>query len=391
MNFARSSFLPLSKPAIDQRDIDGVIEVLRSGWITTGPRTKAFEEAFTGYVDGGYSCALTSGTAGMHLVLTALGISPGDEVVTPSMTWGSTINMITLLGAKPVFVDIDRTTLMVTPENVEQRLTEKTRAVIPVHYAGAPVDLKPLREMASQHGLALIEDAAHALGTRYRGERIGHTGTAIFSFHPIKNITTGEGGMVVSDDPDLLEKVRVLKFHGLSKEAWARYGRKGSPQVEITVPGYKYNLTDFQAALGLTQLERLDAFNRTRAERTALYDERLREIEEIIPLRRPDYPHDHSHHLYIVFLDLGRVTVDRDTFLEELKRRNIGTGIHFRAVHQQSYYRETGDKDAGPLPETEWASDRLFSLPLFPDMTEGDVEDVILAIRDTLSFVRRTR
>ena len=391
MNFSRKAFLPLSRPAIDQRDIDGVVEVLRSGWITTGSKAKAFEEAFAAYVGGAYSCALTSGTAGMHLVLTALGIGPGDEVITPSMTWGSTINMITLLGAKPVFADIDRHTLMVTPENVGQCVTEKTRAVIPVHFAGAPVDLGPLRETASRNGLALIEDAAHALGTRYRGERIGSSGTAIFSFHPIKNITTGEGGMVVSDDSGLLDKVRILKFHGLSKDAWERYSRKGSPQVEITVPGYKYNLTDFQASLGLTQLERLDAFNKRRTDLATLYDEHLREIEEIIPLHRPAYPHDHSHHLYIVFLDLSRVTVDRDTFLEELKRRNIGTGIHFRAVHQQSYYRETHGPEACPLPETEWASERLFSLPLFPDMSEGDVEDVALAIRDTLSNVRRTR
>ena len=385
MSNMRSSFLPFSKPTIDQDDIDGVVEVMRSGWITTGARNVDFEEAFKKYVGARHACALTSGTAGMHLVLMALGIGPGQEVITPSMTWGSTLNLITLAGAKPVFADIDRHTLMVTPDTIRERLTGKTRAIIPVHFAGAPLDLAPLREIAAQNDLILIEDAAHALGTRYREEPVGRNGTAIFSFHPIKNITTGEGGMVVSDDEALVEKVRVLKFHGLSKDAWQRYGREGSPQVEINFPGFKYNMTDMQASLGLTQLPRLDEFNRKRSELAALYEEGLAGIEEIVPLRIPEYPHYHSRHLYIVFLDLERVSRSRDEFLEELKKRNIGTGIHFRAVHEQYYYRELAGGDTDPLPETEWASERLFSLPLFPGMTTGDVEDVLNAIRDTLA------
>ena len=389
MTFVRPTFLPFSRPAIDQTDIDGVVEVLKSGWITTGPKNAAFEEAFKKYTGAPAACALTSGTAGMHLVLLALGVGKGDEVVTPSLTWGSTINLITLAGAKPVFADVDRTTLMVTPETVEKVLTPKTKAIIPVHYAGAPVDLAPFRAIAERNSCFLIEDAAHALGTRYGGEPIGKTGTAIFSFHPIKNITTGEGGMVTSDDAALADQIRVLKFHGLSKDAWQRYSRQGSPQVEIMTPGFKYNLTDIQASLGITQLQRLDELNRRRAELAALYDRLLSGVEEISTLRAPSYPHVHSHHLYIVFLALERVRVSRDEFLEELKKRNIGTGIHFRAVHTQAFYRSRRGAKKVKLPETEWASDRLFSLPLFPGMSDADAEDVVKAIKDALSEVKR--
>lgn len=389
MTFKRAVFLPFSRPSISQEDIDGVVEVLKSGWITTGPKNAAFEEAFREYTGAAHACALASGTAGMHLVLMARGIGEGDEVITPSMTWGSTINLITLLGAKPVFVDIDRRTLMVTPELVKNALTEKTRAIIPVHYGGAPVDLEPLREIASQNDLFLIEDAAHALGTKYKDRMIGSTGTAVFSFHPIKNITTGEGGMIVSDDEGLVEKTRLLKFHGLAKDAWQRYSRRGSLQVEIITPGYKYNMTDIQATLGLTQLVRVDEMNRQRSELADLYDRRLAGIEEILHPRSPEYPHLHSHHLYIVLLDIDRLSVSRDEFLEELKKRNIGTGIHFRAVHTQEYYRTVAGYGPGLLPETEWVSDRLFSLPLFPEMDESDVEDVARAIKDILSAARK--
>jgi len=391
VNFTRKEFLPFSRPSIDQRDIDGVVEVLRSGWITTGPKVEAFEQAFMRYVGAGSACALASATAGMHLTLTALGIGPGDEVVTPSMTWGSTINMITLRGATPVFADIDRHTLMVTPETVRQALTDRTRAIVPVHFAGAPVDLDPLREIAAREGAVLIEDAAHAVGTRYRGRMIGSKGTAIFSFHPIKNMTTAEGGMVVSEDAAFIEKLKILRFHGLSKDAWQRYSRQGAPQVEITTPGYKYNLTDIQASLGLTQLERLEEFNSRRRLLAGMYDELLSSVEEIAPVRPPVYPHTHSRHLYIVMLDLGRVRVSRDEFLQELKNRNIGTGIHFRAVHLQHYYREAAGYRPGMLPETEWASERIFSLPLFPAMSEGDVQDVVGALRDALAAVGKRR
>jgi len=389
MSFVRSTPLPFSRPSINQEDIDGVVDVLKSGWITTGPRCAAFEAAFREYLGAEHACALTSATAGMHLVLSALGIGPGDEVVTPSMTWSSTVNLITLLGARPVFADIDRRTLMVTPESVENVLTPRVRAIIPVHFAGAPIDLTAFRKLAADRGVALVEDAAHALGTECRGERIGRRGTAIFSFHPIKNITTGEGGMVVSDDRELIEKVKLLKFHGLARDAWQRYARMGALQDEVALPGFKYNLTDIQASLGITQLKRLNELNRRRAFLAGLYDRRLAGIEGFDPIRPPSYPHLHSHHLYVVLLKLERLRLSRDEFLVELKKRNIGTGIHFRAVHTQYYYRECAGFGPGLLPETEWVSERIFSLPLYPDMTEGDVEDVAQALADTLAAARK--
>ena len=385
----RSEFLPFSQPAINQDDIDGVVEVLKSGWITTGPKTAAFEEAFRKYLGADYSVSLTSATAGMHLVLLALELNPGDEVITPSMTWGSTINLLTLLGLKPVFADIDRRTLMVTPESIKKVLTDKTRAIIPVHFAGGPVDLDPIREIAAERDIILIEDAAHGLGTRYKGELIGKTGTAVFSFHPIKNITTGEGGMVVSDNQDIAEKVRILKFHGLAKDAWQRYSRNGKVQVEIIMPGFKYNLTDIQSSLGLTQLARVEELNTRRGELSALYDRLLADISGISHIQSPSYPHKNSYHLYIVLLDIDRLTVTRDQFVDELKKRNIGTGIHFRPVHTQEYYRETAGYQRGSLPETEWVGDRLFSLPLFPSMSEEDVKDVANALQEVLNEFRK--
>lgn len=384
----RANFLPFSAPGIDESDIQGVVDVLRSGWITTGPKCVEFEKQFAAYVGCPHACAVTSATAGLHVVLMALKLKPGDEVITSSMTWVSTVNLIELAGARPVFADVDRSTLMISAEQMEPLITEKTRMLIPIHYAGAPVDLDPIRDLAARHKLLLVEDAAHAAGTEYKGKRIGSSGTSIFSFHPIKNITTAEGGMVCSESEELIAQVRQLKFHGLSKDAWDRYSRRGSTQLEVTQPGFKYNLPDLQASLGLTQLKKLDAFNRRRTELAARYDELFRAIPEIIPLGKPKYPHRHTHHLYIVFLDTDKVGITRDRFVEALKERNIGTGIHFKAVHFHQYYRETGRYPMGSLPNTEWASDRLCSLPLFPAMTENDIQDVVTAIQDVLARAR---
>jgi UDP-4-amino-4-deoxy-L-arabinose-oxoglutarate aminotransferase len=320
----------------------------------------------------------------MHVLLRVLGIGPGDEVITPSMTWVSTVNLIVLAGAVPVFADIDRDTLMVTPESVRERLTGRTRLILPVHFAGAPADMDPIRQMAAQKGIPVVEDAAHALGTEYKSKRVGEGGTSIFSFHPIKNITTGEGGMVCSDDQALLDRVRSVKFHGLGVDAYDRqtYGR--APQAQVMEPGYKYNMTDISAALGLGQLRRVDTFNRKRTALATRYRERLAGIEEILPLSDPPYPMKHAWHLFIVRLDTDRAAMSRDDFMAGLKRRNIGTGLHFRAVHLQNYYRESMGVPSGMLPRTEWNSDRLCSLPLFPDMTNADVDDVVDAIKNVL-------
>ena len=261
----RSTFLPFSIPTISEAEIEAVVEVLRSGWITTGPKAAEFEEAFRGYCNAKGAVALCSATAGMHLLLSALGIGPGDEVITPSMTWVSTINLIVLTGATPVFADVDTDTLMVSAETIEPLISDQTKLIIPVHFAGAAVDMEPLRQLASGKGIHLVEDAAHAAGTECKGERIGQQGSAIFSFHPIKNMTCGEGGMFCSDDPVLVERIRRLKFHGLGLDAYDRTMQGRAPQAEVLEPGFKYNLTDMAAALGLSQLGRLDNFIKKRS------------------------------------------------------------------------------------------------------------------------------
>jgi len=380
----RKEFLPFSRPSIDEADIAAVGEVLRSGWITTGPKNAEFEEKFCDYTGCDQAVALSSATAGMHLALKALGIGPGDEVITPSMTWVSTVNLIVLSGAKPVFVDVDRDTLMTTAELIQERLSERTRLIVPVHFAGAPVDMEPVRKIAAGRNLHIIEDAAHAAGTEYRGQKIGKNGPSIFSFHPIKNITSGEGGMFCSDDLDLVDRIRRLKFHGLGLDAYDRQTQGRSPQAQVLEPGFKYNLPDILAVLGMRQLARVEDFNARRTQLAMHYRERLAEMDEIRPLTIPSYPHKHSWHLFIIRLDAHPSKLSRNDFMEELKRRNIGTGLHFRAVHQQKYYRETMKAPQGGLPNTEWNSERICSLPLFPGMTHGDVDDVVDTIKEIL-------
>ena len=380
----RSEFLPFSRPSISEDDIAAVGAVLRSGWITTGPKASEFERVFSEYVGCSHAVALSSATAGMHLALHALGIGPGDEVVTPSLTWVSTVNLIVLAGATPVFADVDRETLMVTPETVASCLSSRTRVIIPVHYAGAPVDLDGLRRLAAGRSIPLIEDAAHALGTEYKGERVGHRGISIFSFHPIKNITTGEGGMFCCEDEELAERVRRLKFHGLGVDAHDRTMQGRSPQAEVQEPAFKYNMMDLSAALGIGQLARVEELNARRAELARHYRRRLADVAGILPVCDPLFHFKHAWHLFIVRLDTDRCGLTRDEFMQALKQRNIGTGIHFRAVHLQKYYAGTMNVGRGALPNTEWNSDRICSLPLFPEMTIEDVDEVVAAIEEVL-------
>jgi UDP-4-amino-4-deoxy-L-arabinose-oxoglutarate aminotransferase len=254
-----------------------------------------------------------------------------------------------------------------------------------VHFAGAAVDMDPIRSLAAEHTIKVVEDAAHAAGTEYRGQEIGTQGTSIFSFHPIKNMTTGEGGMFCSDDEELLQKIRRLKFHGLGIDSHGRRQQGRSPQAEVLAPGFKYNLTDIAAVLGVVQLARLDDFIDKRSRLAERYLEQLADIEEIIPLTKPPSTSRHAWHLFIVRLDMVKAGMDRDTFMEELKNRNIGTGLHFRAVHEQRYYRSTMPQVMGTLPNTEWNSARICSLPLFPAMTMDDVDDVVVAIKEVLA------
>lgn len=376
-------FLPFSKPSITESEIAAVGDVLRSGWITTGAKCTELEQRVCEATGARHAVALTSATAGMQVALHALGIDPGDEVITPSLTWVSTVNLITLCGATPVFADIDRDNLMITADTVAPLITEQTRLIIPVHYAGAAAELDPLRQLAAKHGIPLIEDAAHAMGTQYLGRHIGLDGTVIFSFHPIKNITTGEGGMFCTDDAALADRIRRLKFHGLGADAFDRQGQGRAPQAEVQEPGYKFNLPDMNAVLGIGQLARLEQMNARRAELAQLYLSKLADVDGILPLSTPASTTRHAWHLFIVRLVADKAGLDRDSFMAELKARGIGSGLHFKAAHLQKYYREHY-RHPYSLPNTEWNSQRICSLPLFPDMRDDDVTRVVDAIKAIL-------
>lgn len=371
------AFLPFSRPSLGEDELAAVKAVFESGWITTGPQNAALEQAFCQLTGNQHAVAVCSATAGMHVTLMALGIKPGDEVITPSQTWVSTINIITLMGATPVMIDIDRDTLMVTAEQVEAAITPRTRAIIPVHYAGAPADIDAIRAVGEKHGITIIDDAAHALGTLYKGNQVGQRGTAIFSLHAIKNITCAEGGVVVTDDAALADRIRSMKFHGLGVDAYDRHTHGRRPQAEVITPGFKYNLPDISAAIALVQLQKLAAINTRRREIAQRYLTELADTP-FLPLSLPAWAHQHAWHLFIIRVDEARCGISRDGLMEALKAQDIGTGLHFRAAHTHKYYREQYPHLS--LPNTEWNSDRICSIPLFPDMTDDDVTRVVKAL-----------
>lgn len=378
-------FLPFTRPSIDAHDIEEVVRVLQSGWITSGAKVRELEGRFCAHTGSEYAVAVCSATAGMHLALHAAGIGPGDEVITPSLTWVSTVNLIELSGAEPVFVDIDRNTLMADADMIAAAITPRTKLIIPVHYAGAPLDLDPIRRVALRHGIPVIEDAAHALGSKYDNVPVGRSGTAIFSLQAIKNVTTAEGGMICTDDAEFAERLRRLRFHGLGADAFDRSTQGRLPSAEVLEPGYKYNLPDMNAALGLGQMNRLQALNGRRTELANKYRDAFASIDGIETLAVPPYEHLHAWHLLIVRVDIDRFGISRDRFMEELKLRGIGTGLHFRAVHTHRYYRDRPDRDYSHLKNTNWNSDRIITLPLFPDMLESDVDRVVSAVEDLIA------
>ncbi|WP_426767241.1 UDP-4-amino-4-deoxy-L-arabinose aminotransferase [Erwinia aphidicola] len=372
------AFLPFSRPSLGEAELAAVQEVFQSGWITTGPKCAELEQAFCQLTGNQHAIAVSSATAGMHVTLMALNIQAGDEVITPSMTWVSTLNIITLLGATPVMIDVDPETLMVTPEAVAAAITPRTKAIIPVHYAGAPADIDAIQAIGQRHGIPVIEDAAHAAGTYYHQRHVGGQGIAIFSFHAIKNMTCAEGGLVVTDDAALAERIRMLKFHGLGVDAFDRQTHGRQPQAEVISPGFKYNLPDISAAIALVQLAKLDEIN---ARRSAIAQRYLAALQDtpFKPLAQPRWPHRHAWHLFIIRVDETTCGISRDGLMQALKAQDIGTGLHFRAAHTHRYYRERYPQLS--LPATEWNSERICSIPLFPDMTDSDVERVITALR----------
>ncbi len=386
----RQSYLPFSRPTVGPEEIAEITDSIQSGWITTGPKVEKFAEDLGRYVGAPYIAPLSSATAGLHLALLAHGIGAGDEVITTSLTFAATANVIVLAGATPVFADIDRKTLQVRPGEIEKKITRRTKAILPVHFAGQPVDLDPIMDIAKQRGLTVIEDAAHAIGTEYKGKKIGaHRNTTVFSFHPNKNMTTGEGGAVATFNEDVFKAVSLLKFHGMDKNAWKRFDKAGSTRYDISVPGYKYNMMDIQAAMGLHQLKKLDGFIAERTARAKRYQEFLADVPGLIIPEEVPYPHRHAWHLYTPLVDLNALTISRDQFMQELKERNIGTGLHYTAVHEFSYYAEKYGYKPNDFPETHYVSDRILSLPLFPTMTDQDQEDVIEAVVDLCARRKR--
>ncbi|MFQ5878804.1 MAG: DegT/DnrJ/EryC1/StrS family aminotransferase [Dehalococcoidia bacterium] len=381
-------FIPYYVPSLDQAEVDEVVDTLRSGWLTTGPKVGRLEEAFGAYVGAGHALAVSSCTAGLHLALAALGIGPGDEVITSALTFCATANVVVHLGARPVLADITSDDYNLDPADLERRITPRTRAVVPVHYGGQPCRMDEVMAIARRHNLAVVEDAAHAVGAQYRRRRIGAIGHATaFSFYATKNMTTGEGGMVTTGDAALAQRVRLLSLHGLSHDAWRRYTDKGSWYYEVLAPGYKYNMTDIQAALGIHQLQKLEGFLAARQRYADLYRRYLADAEEVVlPAARPEV--HHAWHLYAIRLETARLTIDRARFIELLRERGIGTSVHFIPVHLHPWYRQQYDYREGDFPNAEAAYRGLVSLPLYPRLGDEGVARVAAAVAD---IVRRHR
>jgi perosamine synthetase len=383
------SFLPFHVPDIGDEEIAAVTEVLKSGWLTTGPVVKRFEEEFARYVGAKHAIAVNSCTAALHLALDALDLKEGDEVIVPTMTFAATAEVVLYFKAKPVLADCRRDNQNIDVAHVEKLITPRTRAVIPVHFAGHPVEMDLLSALAKKHGFAIIEDAAHTLPARHQGRMIGTIGDiTCFSFYATKTITTGEGGMITTERSDWAERMRMMSLHGISKDAWKRYSSEGSWYYEILRPGYKYNLTDMAAALGIEQLKKCDAFVRTRAKYAALYAQGFSDLPEVLaPSASKDV--EHSWHLYVIQLDLDRLRIDRAQFIAKLREANIGTGVHFIPLHMHPYYRDTFGYRPEDLPNAHFLSQRIVSLPIYPKMTEADVRSVIDSIRGVILKSRK--
>lgn len=386
--YRRNSFLPFSPPLISQAEIDSVIETLRSGWITTGPKTRKFETAFSDYIGAPAALALSSCTAGLHISLLALGIGPGDEVITTPMTFAASVNVIEHVGARPVLVDVEPDTLTIDPSLIEPALTPSTKAILAVHYAGHPAGLDFIRGIQKSRHLSLIEDAAHSLPAEYKGDRIGSGDNPVsFSFYATKNLTTGEGGMLTGSS-DFLDKARIISLHGMSKDAWRRYDRTGSWYYEVVLPGFKYNMTDIQAAIGLEQLRRIDTFQNRRRKIVEQYNQAFADNDVIeLPTTHPDV--SHAWHLYVIRLHLDALQIDRNRFIEEMTNRNIGTSVHFIPIHLHPYYRDRYHYCPTDFPIAYAHYQRMISLPLNPSMSNHDAGDVIEAVLDVIRTYRR--
>ena len=381
----RDDFLVFGQPSIGEEEIAEVVATLRSGWIGKGPRVEKFEQLMVQYTGAGNAVATNSCTAALHLSLLALGIGPGDEVITTPMTFVATANAIVHTGARPVFADVSRDSMLISPDSIERAITPRTRAILPVHLAGRPCDLDAINGIAARHGIAVIEDAAHAIESRYRGRAIGSIGDlTCFSFYATKNVTTSEGGMVTTNDPGLAKRIRTLSLHGMSADAYQRFGNSGYRHYEVEEPGYKYNMTDVQAAIGIHQLQRVECSLLRRNEIWEKYQRSFSELPVELP-QQDDPQCRHARHLYTIMVDPARCGRTRDEVLLALKEENIGCGVHYTALHLHSWYRKTFGFKEGDFPNAEWIGARTLSLPLSAKLSEYDVESVASALRRVLS------
>ena len=388
-------FIPFAPPWIGKEEIREVVEILRSDWITTGPKTKRFEEDFAKFIGSPKAAALNSGTSALHTALVALGVGKGHGVITTPMTFCSGVSVIEWVEAEPILADIDPRTLNIDPEKIETILKKskynrrrKMKVILPVHFAGHPCEMDSISTLAKRYRLQMIEDAAHALPAKYKGRLIGSLGNlTAFSFYATKNMTTGEGGMLTGSSR-LLEPARKLIFHGINRDAWKRYSKEGSWYYEVVAPGFKYNMMDLQAAIGIHQLRRLPGFHQRRGEIAARYNEAFYQCEELeIPAALPEV--EPAWHLYVLRLNLDRIKISRNQFIEELKARSIGASVHFIPIHIHPYYRKKYGYKPEDFPVAYRQYQRAISLPLYPRMTNQDAGRVIEAVKDILKRFRR--
>jgi len=399
----RDKFLTFSPPLVGEEEIAEVVDTLRSDWITTGPKVRRFEEEFAAFMGAPAALALNSGTAALHVALATLGIGPGDAVITTPMTFCSSVHVIEHVGARPILVDVEPDTINIDPGKIEETLESETRnpkyetkAIMPVHLYGHPCDMDTILDIANHYNFALIEDAAHALPAKYKGRLVGSLDLnselqipklTCFSFYATKNLTTAEGGMLTGS-PEFIEEARIWSLHGMSRDAWKRYTSEGSWYYEVIRPGFKYNMTDIQAGIGLHQLRKLPQFQVRRREIVRRYNEAFLKLEELqVPNERPEV--EHAWHLYVLRLNLETLTIDRARFIEELKARNIGTSVHFIPIHLHPYYRDKYDFKPEDFPVAFREYQRIISLPLYPRMTDQDVDDVIEAVLDVVKCFKK--
>lgn len=386
----REQFLVFGKPLIFKEEIKEVVDTLRSGWWGTGPKTKLFEKKFSEYVGCKYALALNSCTAALHLALNVLGIGKEDEVITTPMTFVSTANVIVHCGAKVVFADINPNTWNIDPDEIEKKITKKTKAIIPVHLHGRPCQMDKIKALAKKYKLFVIEDAAHAIEAVYHGKKIGTISPfTAFSFYATKNLATGEGGMLVSNNKKLIDEARIKSLHGISKDAWKRYSTSGFQPYEAFYAGFKYNMMDLQAALGIHQLKRIKKNLRIRKQYWKLYCQELGKLKEIT-LPAPEEPNTcHASHLFAILIKPEMLRINRNQFIQALQAENIGCGVHFTALHLHKYYRQTFGFKKGDYPKAEYVSERILSLPLSPQLTKKDIQDVIQSVSKLCLYYKK--